>query len=120
MICVIEAVGRAIGGAVGWEWSCCWRWVLGAAIGGTQVAQLELSGLVGSEPNVVHHTWWGHCLRWDKLSVRLSVVWSQPKTAVPCSQKKAECGRLSEQLVATINHAREATYMPSSCSFALT
>jgi hypothetical protein len=90
VICATGVVGHAIGGAVGWEWSrCCWQWV-GAAIGGTQVVQLELSGVVGSEPNVVHHPWWGHCLRWHRLSVRLLVVWSQPKTAIPCGQKKAE------------------------------
>jgi hypothetical protein len=84
VICATGVVGHAIGGAVGWEWSRCWRWV-GAAIGGTQVVQLELSGVVGSEPNVVHHPWWGHCQRWHKLSVQLSVVWSQPNALRPPS-----------------------------------
>jgi hypothetical protein len=116
VICDTGAVGRAIGGAVGWEWSRCWRWV-GAAIGGTQVVQLELSsGVVGSlraecgAPSMV-----------GSLPKVAQAVSAAVGSVVPAEDRypvQSEKGRVWTVRAVGGNNlsCKEGYYMPSSCS----
>jgi hypothetical protein len=106
VICATGVVGRAIGGAVGWEWSqsCCWRWVR-AAIHGTQAAEPLVGGVgarggaigAGVHPRLVAR--WGRSEPGEAGGVIGVVVLRSLRGAIGAVRSELKVARLEQSVV---------------------